>query len=129
MFRFGPFDIGRGSVFRYRYRFDPQGPNAVLAHGICWRHLRRRFDIGRVGVATDILGLPSSRGLRASLYYFRDGIKPTLEHNIFRNPAQDYQCYWLAVDKAGVDTFVQIPLTRWDVDFYCQTIDMQESGC
>ena len=30
MSRPGPFDIRRLSMFRYRYRFDPQGPELVL---------------------------------------------------------------------------------------------------
>nr|AQS99269.1 type I polyketide synthase [Gambierdiscus polynesiensis] len=39
--------------------------------------------------------------------------------------SKDYTCYWLMFNKAGGDTFVEIPMMRWDVNIYCFTYDMQ----
>lgn len=39
--------------------------------------------------------------------------------------SKDYLCYWLMFNKAGGDTFVEVPLTRWDLSVYSITTDMQ----
>ena len=63
-FRFGPSDYRQGSAFRYRYRFDPQGPNPA---GALRAPLRRSFGIGPLGTAIDTFGIPSSGGSKRSL--------------------------------------------------------------
>jgi len=41
--------------------------------------------------------------------------------------SKDPVCMWLAVNKAGADSFVEFPITRWDKDLYVESNDMQRA--
>lgn len=41
--------------------------------------------------------------------------------------AHDHSCYWLVLNKAAVDTSCQTPITRWDVDLYCDFSSMNNA--
>jgi len=82
---------------------------------------RPEFQMGEIGgdlelLATNTEGAPPPKGESVAV----TGISTFLGAD-----SKNYMCYWLMFAKAGGDTFVQVPLTRWDVDFYCQTDDMQ----
>lgn len=38
--------------------------------------------------------------------------------------AHDHKCYWLVMNKAAVDTSCQAPISRWDVETYCDFSSM-----
>mmetsp|Transcript_65865 Transcript_65865/g.140935 ORF Transcript_65865/g.140935 Transcript_65865/m.140935 type:complete len:945 (+) Transcript_65865:73-2907(+) len=44
---------------------------------------------------------------------------------IIGGDSKDYICFWLLANKGGGDTFVQTPISRWDINTYCLTHDMQ----
>lgn len=82
---------------------------------------RPEFQIGEIGgdmdmLTTQSIGPPAPVGETVAV----GGISTFLGGD-----SKDHQCFWLMVDKAGGDTFIEFPLTRWDKDIYCQTDDMQ----
>ncbi|CAJ1380077.1 unnamed protein product [Effrenium voratum] len=41
--------------------------------------------------------------------------------------SKDHKCYWLMFNKAGTDTAVQTPISRWDINEYTADLPMQDA--
>mmetsp|Transcript_85783 Transcript_85783/g.199386 ORF Transcript_85783/g.199386 Transcript_85783/m.199386 type:complete len:956 (-) Transcript_85783:192-3059(-) len=82
---------------------------------------RPEFTLGDIGGDMEVLGASSA------------GAAPPPGETVAVNgmgvnlgaDSKDYTCYWLMFNKAGGDTFVEIPMMRWDINIYCFTYDMQ----
>lgn len=82
---------------------------------------RPEFQMGEIGGDLDLLagkaeGAQQPKGETVAV----TGISTFLGGD-----SKDYASFWLMFAKAGGDTFVKIPLTRWDTEIYCLADDMQ----
>jgi len=81
---------------------------------------RPEFQMGDLGGDMDllsggILGPPAPKG---------DTVAVSAIACALGGDSSDFMRYWLMVAKAGADTFIEFPITRWDKDQYCQWDDM-----
>lgn len=84
---------------------------------------RPEFQIGDIGGDLEILGgQDAGAGPPKGESVAIGGISTFLGGD-----SKDYLCYWLMFDKGGGDTFVEVPLSRWDHNVYCQVDDMQQA--
>mmetsp|Transcript_16377 Transcript_16377/g.46760 ORF Transcript_16377/g.46760 Transcript_16377/m.46760 type:complete len:949 (-) Transcript_16377:148-2994(-) len=94
---------------------------ATMALQTWFLGLRPEFQMGEIGGDMEVLGASAT------------GAPPPTGENVAINgiatyiggDSKDYQCYWLMVNKGGGDTFVEVPMTRWDINTYCMSYDMQ----
>ncbi|CAK0839000.1 unnamed protein product [Prorocentrum cordatum] len=104
-------------MFRYSYAC-PAGPSLALQTWLLSRP--PEFELGDIGGDLEVLAA-STRGPRGpqGVSVAVNGISTCLGGD-----SKDYLCYWLMFAKAGADTFVEIPLTRWDHEVYCSATDV-----
>mmetsp|Transcript_31908 Transcript_31908/g.51301 ORF Transcript_31908/g.51301 Transcript_31908/m.51301 type:complete len:960 (+) Transcript_31908:33-2912(+) len=105
---------------RFGYSHTCSGATTTLQTWLLGQ--RPEFVLGKVGgdmsvlAAAAELGPPPPEGETVVI----NGVATHLGGD-----SKDYTCYWLMLAKAGSDTFVEVPSSRWDTNVYCMDGDMQ----
>jgi polyketide synthase-associated protein len=84
---------------------------------------RPEYQMGDIGGDMEVLGASGSGALPPP----GETVAVNGMATLIGGDSKDYLCYWAMFNKAGGDTFVEIPIQRWDWNVYCYTYDMQQA--